>query len=92
MEHIEDHGSLQGARRMALMRSDIKHLPRSQDVGNAGDGKFEGAGEQQGPLLVWMGVLGDDRTGSDVNSALCDMVRVEIAAEVAWCDLTWHHG
>ena len=70
MEHIEDHGSLEGARRMALMRRDVEHLPRSQNVRDAGDRKFEGAGEQQGPLLVRMGVLGDDGARSNVALGL----------------------
>ena len=80
MEHIKDHGSLQCACRMALMRRDIEYLPRSQNVRDPGDRKLEGAGEQQGPLLVRMGVLGDDVARSNVNSALRNMVRVEIAA------------
>jgi hypothetical protein len=74
MEYIEDDGSLKGTRRMALMRCDIEHLPRSQEVRDAGDRKFKGPGEQQGPLLVRMGVLGDDGARSDVNSALRNLV------------------
>jgi hypothetical protein len=39
-----------------------------------------------------MGVIGDDGTRSDVNSALGDAVRVKIAAEVARSDLTRGYG
>ena len=92
MEHIEDSAGSKGPRGMALMRCDIQHLARSQDVGDAGDRKLEGAAQQQSPLLVRVGVIGDDGTGSDVDSALGDLVRVEIAAEVAWSDLTRRDG
>jgi len=43
MEHIEDGAGCEGARGMALMWCDIKHLARPQDVRDAGDRKFEGA-------------------------------------------------
>ena len=43
MEHVEDHAGGEGARGMALMGRDMKHLTRLQDVGDAGDGKLEGA-------------------------------------------------
>jgi len=41
---------------------------------------------------VRMGVIGDDGVRGDVNSALRNMVRVNIAAEVAWSDLTRSNG
>src|SRR6185503_14889699 len=92
MEHIEDDAGCEGARGMALMWCDIEHLARAQDVRDAGDRKFEGAAQQQGPLFVRVGVIGDDGTRSDVNSALGNVVRVKVAAEVARRDLTWRYG
>ena len=59
---------------------------------DTGDRQLEGAAEQQGPLLVRVGVIGDDGAGSDIDSALRDMVRVEIPAEVAGSDLARSHG
>jgi hypothetical protein len=70
----------------------MKHLARLQNAGDAGDRKFEGAAQEQGPLLVRVGVIGDDRARSDVNSALGYMIRVDIAAEVARSDLTRCNG
>jgi hypothetical protein len=70
MKHIEDDAGSQGAGGMALMRCDIKHLARLQNVGDAGDRKLEGAAQQQGPLLVRVRVIGDDGAQSNVNSAL----------------------
>jgi hypothetical protein len=92
MEHIEDGAGSKGARRMALVWCAIKHLARSQDLGDAGDRKLEGAAKEQGPLFVRVGMLGDDGAGSDVHSALGNVVRVEVAAEVAWSDLTRRNG
>jgi hypothetical protein len=37
-------------------------------------------------------MIGDDGAGSDVHSALGNVVRVEVAAEVAWSDLTRRNG
>ena len=33
MEHVKDHAGSKGARGMALMGGDMKHLARLQDVG-----------------------------------------------------------
>jgi hypothetical protein len=77
---------------MALMRCDVKHLARLQDVADPGDCKLEGAAQEQGPLLVPVRVIGDDCARSDVNSALGYMVGVEIAAEVARSDLPRCNG
>jgi tRNA A-37 threonylcarbamoyl transferase component Bud32 len=92
MEHIEDGAGCEGARGMALMWCDIKHLARAQNVRDAGDRQFEGAAKKQGPLLMRVGVIGDDGTRSDVDSALGNVVRVKIAAEVARSDLTRRYG
>ena len=92
MKHIEDDAGSKRARGMALMRCDMEHLARSQNMGDAGDRKFEGAAQQQGPLLVRVRVIRNDRARSDVNSALGYMVGVEIAAEVAGSDLTGRDG
>ena len=73
---------------MALMGGDMKHLPRLQAMGDAIDRELEGAAQQQGPLLVQVGVIGNDRARCDVDPALSDMVRVDVAAEVAGNDLT----
>jgi hypothetical protein len=92
VEHVEDGAGGKGAGGMALMGRDVEHLARSQYVGNTGDRQLEGAAQQQGPLLVRVGVVRDDRAGSDVDSALGNMVRVEVAAEVAGSDLTGRDG
>jgi hypothetical protein len=92
MEHIEDDAGSKGARGMALMWRDMKQLAWLQDKRDAGDREFEGAAKQQSPLLVRVGVIGDDRAGSDVNPALGNMVRVEIATEVPRSDLTRCNG
>jgi hypothetical protein len=92
MEYIEDGAGSKGARGMALMWCDIKHLAWTQDVGDPGDREFEGAAKQQGPLLVRVGMIRDDGAGSDVDSALGNVVRVEIAAEVTRGDLTRRHS
>ena len=92
MEHIQDDAGCEGSRRMALMRPDIEHLARLHDVGDARDRKLEGAAQEQRPLLVPVGVIGDDGARSDVNSALGYMVRVDIAAEVARSDLPRRNG
>jgi hypothetical protein len=92
MEHIEDDAGSKGARGMALMWGDMKQLAWLQDMRDAGDRKFEGAAKQQSPLLVRVGVIGNDGARSDVNPALGNMVRVEIATEVAWSDLTRCNG
>jgi hypothetical protein len=92
MEHVKDHARSKGASGMALMGGDMKHLARLQDVGDARDGKLEGAAQQERPLLVQMGVIGDDGARSDVNAALGNMVRVDVAAEVAGNNLTWCNG
>jgi hypothetical protein len=92
MEHVEHGAGCEGARRMALMWCDVKHLAWPQDVRDAGNRKFEGAAEQQGPLFVRVGMIGDDGTWSDVDSALGNVVRVKVAAEVAWSDLTRRYG
>jgi len=92
MKHIEDDAGSKGARGMALMGCDMEHLARSQNMGDAGDRKFEGAAQQQGPLLVRVRVIRDDRARSDVNPALGYMVGVEIAAEVARSHLTRGNG
>ena len=92
MKHIEDDAGSKGAGGMALMRCDIKHLAGLQNPRDARDRELEGAAQQQGPLLVPVGVIGDDGARSDVNSALGDMVRVDIAAEVARSDLPRLNG
>lgn len=43
MEHIEDGACCKGARGMALMWCDVKHLTWSQNVRDAGDRQREGA-------------------------------------------------
>jgi hypothetical protein len=45
MEHVKDDAGSKGARGMALMGGDMKHLARLQDVGDPGDGKLEGAAQ-----------------------------------------------
>jgi len=80
------------ARGMPLVWCDIKHLAWPQDVGDSGDRKLEGPAEEQRPLLVQMRMIRDDGTGRDVDSPLSNMVRVEIAAEVAWRDLARCNG
>ena len=92
MENVKDHAGGKGAGGMALMWGDMKHLARLQDVGDAGDRKLEGAAQQQGPLLVRVGVIGDDRAGSDVDPALGYLVGVDVAAEVAGGNLTRRDG
>ena len=92
MKNVEHHAGGKGARGMALMRSDMKHLARLQDVDDAGDGKLEGAAQQQRPLLVQVGVIGDHGARCDVNPALRDVVRVDVAAEVAGSDLARGNG
>ena len=92
MEHIEDDAGRKGAGGMALVGCDIEHLAGLQDVGDAGDGELEGAAQQQRPLLVRVGVIGDDGARSNVNSSLGDMVGVDIAAEVARSDLPRLNG
>jgi hypothetical protein len=92
MEHIEDNAGGEGAGGMALMGCDIQDMTRLQDVGGAGDGELERAAQQQGPLLVGVGVIGDDGARRNVHSALGDLVRVEIAAEVAGYHLTGCNG
>jgi hypothetical protein len=92
MEHVEDHAGSKGTGGMALMGCDVKHLARLQDVGDAGDGKLEGAAQQQGPLLVQVGVIGNDGARCDVDAALSNVVRVEVAAEVAGSDLAGRDG
>ena len=82
MKHIEDDAGSEGARGMALMRCDMKHLARLQNVGDAGDRELEGAAQQQGPLLVRVRVIGDDGARSDVNPALGYMVGVDIAPKL----------
>ena len=44
--------------------------------------------KEQCPLLVRVGVAGDDGAGSNVHPTLGDLVRVEVAAEIAGCRLT----
>ncbi len=92
MEHVEDDGGSEGARGVALMWCDVKHVARLQDVGDAGDRELEGAAQEQRSLLVQVGMIGADGTGSDVNAALSNMVRVDVAAKVAWSDLTRCNG
>jgi catechol 2,3-dioxygenase-like lactoylglutathione lyase family enzyme len=92
MKHIEDDAGSKGAGGMALMGCDIKHLAGLQNPRDAGDRELEGAAQQQGPLLVRVGVIGDDGARSDVNSTLGNVVGVDIAAVVARSDLTRRDG
>src|SRR5688500_8391721 len=92
MEHVQDHAGGEGARGVALMRRNMKHLPRLQAMGDAIDRELEGAAQQQGPLLVQMGVIGDDGARCDVDPALSDVVRVDVTPEVAGNDLTRRNG
>jgi hypothetical protein len=92
MEHVEDHAGGESAGGMALVGRDIQNLARLEDVGGTGDGELEGPAQEQGPLLVRVGVVGDDGAGSDVHPTLGDLVRVEVAAEVAGRDLTGLNG
>jgi hypothetical protein len=46
MEHVEDYAGREGARGVALMGRDMKHLTRLQGVGDAIDGKLEGTAQE----------------------------------------------
>jgi hypothetical protein len=92
MEYVEDDAGTKGASGVALMRCNMKHLPRLQNVGNARYRKLEGAAQEKGPLLVAVGVVGDDGTGGDVDPALGYMLRVDIAATVARSDFPRCNG
>ena len=74
MEHIEHDAGADCPGGMPLVGRDIEHLPRLKQVLNARDGKLEGAAEEQGPLLVRVGVIRDHGTRRDVHPALSYMV------------------
>ena len=82
MEHIEDHAGSEGARGMPFVGCDIKELARLQDVGDTRDCELEGAAHKQRPLLVQVGVIGDDGARSDINAALSNMIGVDVAARL----------
>ena len=74
------------------MGSDVEHLARLEPVGDAGDGKLEGAAKEKRPLLVPVGVIGDDGAWSYVDPALGDLLRVDVTAAVPGSDLSRRHG
>jgi hypothetical protein len=92
MEDIEHLTGCEGPGRVALVRSDLHYLARLEGMRDSSDGEFERSSQNQGPLLVGVGVLRNDRPLSDVNASLSYHLGVDVAPEETGCDFARGHS